>query len=623
MLGCKKTAILSGVLVVLMTAVYAQPTKKPLVDQLRQPGFFYTYPLLDFDLNNSFTTPIKAEVTAFVNAKLKEEGIDRVSVYFRQLKNGYSFGINENDKFNPASMLKVSNMIYVLKKADTDATLLGKKVLYDEYYSIPDNSDPDKHRLKLGKEYTIAELINEMILFSDNEAMELLKDHFGEQKMWKSVFTDLEMHFNTQAGIVNMMSPKDYSVLFRLLYNCTYLSREMSLKALDLLCRTSYKEGIVKGVDDESIPIASKYGFRKLKNNLQLHESGIVYYEGQPYYISVMTKGSDKKKLSEVIAGVSGIVHENYERHLEAMDKYIQEKTYPGTYRMTRNEEYRLISPLLDCRFSSPEMAPLKQKISNFINDQKGKGNAKEVTVYLKLLNSGEWLTINPDVKYSAASLIKVPHMIGLMRQAQRHLESLYQELEFKEQHTDAIPEIVDEEIIIGQKYSVLDLIRRMIVYSDNQAASLLFTNIADEEKIWGKLFFELGMSDQMEQLMNIENSMTAEQVALFFNILYNSTYLNRDLSELSLEILAHSKFKDGIRKGIGDNGIIVASKFGERKYYDVAQLHDVGIVYYDENPYLICIMTRGNDYEKLKLSLSGISEIVFQNIKTRFPAAE
>lgn len=602
---------------------FAQATKNPLVDQLRHPGFFYTYPLLDFDLNNSFTSPIKADVEAFIEAKKKEGGVDRVSVYFRQLKNGYSFGINGKDKYNPASMLKVSNMIYVLKKADTDATLLGKKVLYDEYYSIPDNSNPNRYRLKLGKEYTIAELINEMILYSDNEAMELLKDYFGEQKMWKSVFNDLEMHFNTQAGVVNFMSPESYSVLFRILYNCTYLSREMSLKALDLLCRTSFKEGIVKGVNDGNTPVASKYGYRKLKANQQLHESGIVYYKGQPYYLSIMTKGTDKGQLSDVVSGVAGIVHSDYEKHLEAMDKYIKKKPYPGQYRMTRNEEYRLISPLLDCRFSSPEMAPLKQKISTFINGQKEKGNATEVTVYLKLLNSGEWLTVNPDAGYSAASLIKVPHMIGLMRQAQRNLSSLYQELEFKEHHLDAIPEIVDEEIVVGQKYSVLDLIRRMIVYSDNQAAGLLFSYVADEEKIWGRLFFELGMSDQMEDLMNIEYSIKVEQVALFFNILYNSTYLNRDLSELSLEILAHSRFKDGIRKGIGDKGIMVASKFGERKFYDVAQLHDVGIVYYDENPYLLCIMTKGEDYEKLKLSLSGISEIVFQNITARFPAAE
>lgn len=620
MRGCKKAAILGWLLVVGIIA-YAQPTKKPLIDQLRHPGFFYTSPLLDFDLNNSFTSPLKAEIKAFIDAKLREDGIDRVSVYFRQLKNGYSFGINENDKFNPASLLKVSNMIYVLKRADTDPTLLGQKVMYREHYSVPDEGGPDMYRLKIGKEYTIAELINEMILYSDNEAMELLKDYFGEQKMWKSVFSDLEMHFNTQAGVVNFMSPKSYSVLFRLLYNCTYLSREMSLKALDLLCRTSFKDGIVKGVDNDSLPVASKYGFRKIKSNLQLHEAGIVYYKDNPYYIGVMTKGSDKPKLSEVISGVTSIVQKNYAKHLIAMDKYIEEKTYPGTYRITRNEEYTLIGPLLDCRFTSPEMTALKQKINAFIDGQKSKGNANSVTVYLKSLNSGEWLTVNPEVKYSAASIIKVPHMIGLMRQAQKNLASMYQEIEFKKAHSDAIPEILDEEIVVGEKYTILDLIRRMIVYSDNQAAGLLFSTVAGEDKIWGRLFFELGMAN-MQEVMNTENSIRAEEVALFFNILYNSTYLNRDLSELSLEILAHSRFKQGIRAGV-DESIIVASKFGERKYYDVAQLHDVGIVYYDENPYLLCIMTRGDDYEKLKLSLSGISEIVFQNMKARFPAAD
>lgn len=620
MLSLKKTVLL-GCLLVVTTATLAQPDKTPLINQVRQPGFFYTNPLLDFDLNIKYQSPLKTEVEQFVNAKLQEEGIDKVSVYFKQLKNGYSFGINEDSKYNPASLLKVSNMIYVLKRAEKDPTLLGQKVLYREHYALPDEGGADMYRLKLGKEYTVAELVNEMILYSDNESMELLKDHFGEQNMWKNVFRDFEMSFNTHAGITNFISPKEYSVLFSVLYNCSYLSREMSLKGLDLLCRTSYKDGIVKGVDNDSLPIASKYGYRKYKKNLQLHEGGIVYYKGQPYYLGIMTKGSDQKKLSEVIAGVTKIVHSNYQQHLIQLEAFVDKRAAPTTYRFTRNQEYTLISPLLDCRYTNNEMESLKAKINAFIDNQKAQGNAERVTVYLKLLNSGEWLTVNPDYKYSAASMIKVPHMIGLMRQAQKNLASLYQEVEFKEVQEDAVPQILDEEIVLGQKYTILDLIRRMIVYSDNQAAGLLFNYVADEDKIWSKLFFELDMKN-MEEVMTTENSMKAEEMALFFNILYNSTYLNRELSELTLEILAHSRFREGIRKGISDD-VIVASKFGERKYYDVAQLHDCGIVYYDENPYLLCIMTRGDDYEKLKESLSGISSIVYKSMKARFPAAD
>jgi len=43
-------------------------------------------------------------------------------------------------------------------------------------------------------------------------------------------------------------------------------------------------------------------------------------------------------------------------------------------------------------------------------------------------------------------------------------------------------------------------------------------------------------------------------------------------------------------------------------------QLHDCGIVYYPQRPYVICVMTKGRDLDVLKNVIKGISEIVYEH---------
>lgn len=597
----------------------AQAFEDKPVSVIRHSGFFYSYPLLDCELDIDEQPSFKKELEQFIENSKEKGDADRISVYFRQLRNGYVYGYNEDDIYTPASMLKVSNMMYVLREASKNPGLLEEKIKYTSSLTMSDNQENERQRLQPGQEYTVAELVSEMILFSNNEAMELLKDHFRQPYMWKLVFRDVGYNYNTQAGVINYLSIEDYSILFRMLFNATYLNREMSLKALDLLCRTSYKNGIVEGVGNDTIPIASKFGYRKLKKGVQLHECAIVYYEDQPYLIGIMTKGTQKAGLEKVISGVANIVHKNYGAYLEKLRANETYKEHLASRNVLRSQGYDLCYPLLDCGSRLQKKDEFEKKIRSFIEKQKAEGKASQISVYFKLLSTGQWFGIDVDKKYSPASIVKVPHMIVLLRQAQRKPETLYQLVKFEERFQDARPDIPDQEIQLGESYSLLELIRRMIVYSDNQAADLLFSVVADERTMWDKLFTELAKKRVLER-SDMENVMTPMDIADFFAVLYNATYLNREMSELALEILLHSKFKDGIRKGV-NNEVMVASKFGERKTpNEDLQLHECGIVYYDVNPYLVCIMTRGDDYDELKQVLEEGSRVIYEEIQAEFP---
>jgi len=98
---------------------------------------------------------------------------------------------------------------------------------------------------------------------------------------------------------------------FRVLYNGTYLNNQSSEFALQLLSQSDFNQGIVAGLDRPMV-VAHKFGERILGNTAQLHEYGIVYLDGQPYLLGVMSSGSNLKDLSEVIATISQRAYLNY-----------------------------------------------------------------------------------------------------------------------------------------------------------------------------------------------------------------------------------------------------------------------------------------------------------------------
>lgn len=102
------------------------------------------------------------------------------------------------------------------------------------------------------------------------------------------------------------------------------------------------------------------------------------------------------------------------------------------------------------------------------------------------------------------------------------------------------------------------------------------------------------------------------------FRGIYNGSLLNKENSNKVLEWLSQSKFKDGLVAGV-PGSVMIAHKFGERLLEDnTKQLHDCGIVYYPDNPYLLCVMTHGNDYEKLEKVIQDISKMVYTEVDSR-----
>lgn len=253
------------------------------------------------------------ELNSYIEEEKKGNKVQHVSIYFRDLLFGPTLGIEENARFAPASLLKVPLLIRYLNLAEKDPNLLAKKIVFTNATEILDQTSSSSSVLKENSQYTIEELLSYMVVQSDNTAYSVL---FGAQKKlypensFQDTLLDLGL-INPRTPTEDTITVKAYSSLFRHLYNSSYLSPEMSERALELLIKTEFKKGLVAGVPTD-IKVAHKFGEREGLTNgqKQLHDCGIIYFPGNPYLLCVMTRGDDYDDLSNVIKTVSEKVYQ-------------------------------------------------------------------------------------------------------------------------------------------------------------------------------------------------------------------------------------------------------------------------------------------------------------------------
>ncbi len=258
---------------------------------------------------------LRNDLMDLIEGQKNEGRLTDAAVYFRDLQNGPVLGINSQDFFIPASLLKLPLMVTYLKKAESDPDLLQKKItITSDMQSLDQNVVP-RDGAQVGKTYTREELLNLLISQSDNIS-------------WKALLTDLRANYSEEdfvgtlsdLGIVDprkqddqqYITTQNYASVYRILYNSSYLNMEMSDKALEILSKSEFKDGIVAGVP-ANVQIAHKFGEQKNGEEQQLHDCGIVYYPQNPYIICVMTKGADISDLESVIQKVSKDVYTEVE----------------------------------------------------------------------------------------------------------------------------------------------------------------------------------------------------------------------------------------------------------------------------------------------------------------------
>ena len=279
-------------------------------------GYKFINPLYECNTGEEYgqeqLTKLQGTIQDYIDKLIASNSTINASVYFRDLNNGPWFGVNEKAQFAPSSLLKLPVMMAYYKLAETNPSILEKKVKYNEDPPglIPQNFPPENALVK-GQIYTVEELIEHMIIDSDNVALWYLMQNIDNNLLDK-VTLDLGITTATDATPDNFMSVAEYSTLLRVLYYSTYLNNDYSEKAMELLARTNFTGGLVKLLP-KNVSVAHKFGERDISNNIyQLHDCGIVFYPNRPYLICVMTKGPNFNDLETTIQQISRKVYDMY-----------------------------------------------------------------------------------------------------------------------------------------------------------------------------------------------------------------------------------------------------------------------------------------------------------------------
>jgi beta-lactamase class A len=279
------------------------------------------------------------------------------------------------------------------------------------------------------------------------------------------------------------------------------------------------------------------------------------------------------------------------------------------------------INPLLDCEIANEQLtAPLRpfgQKLREYAASLESSGQASSIAVYYRDLNNGPWFGYRERMRFVPASLAKVPVIIACYRQAETDPSFLSRKIVYAGLEEEAEPGFLSPETRLdrGTSYSVEELVQRTAMYSDNVAARLLARELP--AVLLQEVNLDLGVDPQLSADGRLE--LSPLEYGAFFRVLYNASYLSERFSAQALEAFDRSTFELGLVAGVPE-GTAVSHKFGvwERPSQGGGaslQLHDCGIVYHPQRPYLLCVMTSGENYVRLSAAIAAVSRFVYQQI--------
>jgi hypothetical protein len=291
-----------------------------------------------------------------------------------------------------------------------------------------------------------------------------------------------------------------------------------------------------------------------------------------------------------------------------------------GTHYAFCQAHYDLLSPAKRCSdgFAQGEWnyEPLREALALKKEELKASGSVTHLSMYVQDLDHGPRFGIGEYDQFYPASLLKFPTLIFFL-----HIADLDPSILDKKLTLTGDPGVVDnvfsaaESVEVGAPYTIRELLKKMIVFSDNRS----FVMLVEEMKFLSEnnvyvTFRDLDISEMTGGAET--NYVTISPYAKLFAVLYNTGYLSREMSQYGLELLSETTFQGGIAAALPDN-VRVAHKFGYTEVNGENQLHDCGIVYHPKTAYILCILSSGPDKNKLNAAIMDISGMVYDAVSS------
>ena len=272
-----------------------------------------------------------------------------------------------------------------------------------------------------------------------------------------------------------------------------------------------------------------------------------------------------------------------------------------------------------------PSEASLVARLAERIGTVPG----SEVAVSYRDLATGDSIDIGADVDFHAASTMKIPVMLEVVRAAEQNRLGLTQEiLLINRFHSivDGSPYALDAAVDgdssmyarVGHRVAVRELLERMIVRSSNLATNALIALVGADRATAAaralgasRIRVLRGVEDQKAFDAGLVNTTTSADLAVLLRRMERADGLRPSSATLMKDVLLRQEFNDEIPAGV-PAGTAVAHKTGAI----TATLHDAAIVYPPGRaPYVLVVLTRRIPSEPVARALIvDISRLVWQH---------
>jgi len=223
--------------------------------------------------------------------------------YYKNLTTGLEYGINENDAFLAASVIKFPLLLHVLTRAARGEIRLADKLTVENWEKVP--SCGGLNQFTDSVEADILTLCRLMIVLSDNTAtnklirfcgIEQVNAAFRDMGLKKTVLNRFLFDYEAAArGQQNWICPREIGALLEQLYRKDFISEAVSQQAIDILLdqQIGHKlDGKLCG----AVPIAHKTG----EDDGLSNDVGIVFTR-EPFVICFAGHDTDVYRWEDLI----------------------------------------------------------------------------------------------------------------------------------------------------------------------------------------------------------------------------------------------------------------------------------------------------------------------------------
>ena len=219
----------------------------------------------------------------------------KLGFYYQNLVTGFEAGVNQDNVFSAASVIKLPLYLHILKQCNS-----GELRMNDLLTITAGDKVPICGALTLftgDVQADVQTLCRLMISISDNTAtnaliryagLERIADGFVQMGLNKTKLTRFLFDQRaSQAGLRNVISPREMGQLLKTLYRREFVSAQVSQEALDLLLLQQVDHKLNGKICGE-VPIAHKTG----EDDHLSNDVGIVFAR-QPFVICFAGEQTD------------------------------------------------------------------------------------------------------------------------------------------------------------------------------------------------------------------------------------------------------------------------------------------------------------------------------------------